>query len=322
VSRRVFAVVLVSALAAGWIPAAAQTGPDTDIVAAVRATIASQQLARGGEILAQYRAARGTTPEAIEALSWLGRGALAAKQFDQADRYAIEAHTLAVAALKQRRLDDDAHLQTALGAAIETEALVAVQRGERSLAVSFLRGEIEKYRDTAIHKRLAKNLNLLSLEGQPALPLDAGEYLDRPIPSFAALKGKVVLMFFWAHWCPDCKAQAPFIAKMLEKYTAQGLTIVAPTQRYGYVVAGQQAGAAEELRHIIEVRDTYYSFLRNQPVPLAEANHRRYGVSSTPTLVLLDRAGLVRAYRPGGMKEQELESAIQELLRSPQTTSN
>jgi thiol-disulfide isomerase/thioredoxin len=309
----------VVALTTSWIPAAAQRGADTDVVSEVRAAIASQQIPRGEEIVKQYRAARGATPEAIEALSWLARGAFAAKQLDQADRYATETHTLAVAALKERRLDDDTHLQTALGAAIETEALVAVQRGERSLAVSYLRGELDKYRDTTIHKRLAKNLNLLSLEGQPALPLDADEYLDRPVPSFAALKGKVVLLFFWAHWCPDCKAEAPIIEKLLTKYAAQGLVIIAPTQRYGYVVAGKPAGAAEELRHIIEVRDTYYGFLRNQPVPLSESNHKRYGVASTPTLVLLDRAGLVRLYHPGRMTEQELESAIQDLLRVPQT---
>ena len=128
-----------------------------------------------------------------------------------------------------------------------------------------------------------------------------------------------MLLFFWAHWCPDCKAEAPIIAKLLDKYSSQGLTIVAPTQRYGYVVAGQPAGPAEELRHIVQVRDTYYGFLRNQPVPVSEANHQRYGVSSTPTLVLLDRAGLVRVYHPGRMTEQELESAIQELLRAPRS---
>jgi thiol-disulfide isomerase/thioredoxin len=324
VSRRIFALAFVVVMAVSGSRSAAQRGAadaDADIVSAVRAAIASQQLARGEELLTKYRATRGTTPEALAALSWLGRGALAAKQFDQAERYAVETHTLALAALKQRRLDDDAHLQTALGAAIEVQALAAAQRGERSQAVSFLRGELETYRDTAIHKRIAKNLNLLSLEGQPALPLDGDEYLDRPVPSLTALKGKVVVLFFWAHWCPDCKAQGPILAKLLDKYSSQGLAIVAPTQRYGYVVAGQRADAPAELRHIVQVRDTHYPFLRNWSVPVSEATHKRYGVSTTPTIVLVDRAGLVRLYRPGRMTEQELESAIQELLRVPSPTA-
>src|SRR5438094_826407 len=83
------------------------------------------------------------------------------------------------------------------------------------------------------------------------------------------------------------------LAKLVSKYQAQGLAIVAPTQRYGYIVAGTSVPADEELRHIVSVRDTYYGFLADLPVPVSEANHQRYGVSSTPTLVMVDRQGIV-----------------------------
>ncbi len=105
----------------------AQTAPD--LIADVRAAIASQDFARGESIVRQYQKVHGTTPESVAALSWLARGTLAAKQLDKAAQYAGETYKLAVAALKSRRLDDDAHLQTALGAAIEVEALVRVGRG-------------------------------------------------------------------------------------------------------------------------------------------------------------------------------------------------
>lgn len=313
-TRGVSILVLMAALAGGCSKAAQQPASDSDVIGSVRAAIAARDLPGATRILSDFRSAHGTTTEAIEALSWLARGALAAKEFDAADRYASETYTLAVTALKGLKLEQDTHVQTALGAAIETAALVGVERGERADAVSLLRREIETYRDSPIHKRLAKNLNLLSLEGQPAPPLETAEYLDRPAPTFAQLNGKVVLLFFWAHWCPDCKIEGPIIAKLLEKYRAQGLEIVAPTQRYGYVTAGRSAPPDEELRHITDVRDTYYSFLRGQAVPVSEANHRLYGVSSTPTLVLLDRRGLVRLYHPGRMTEDELEAAIRMLL--------
>jgi thiol-disulfide isomerase/thioredoxin len=290
------------------------------LVPAVRAAIASQNIARAEDIVRAYRAARGTTPEAAEAVSWLARGALAAKQLDKAAQHAAEAYDLTVGLLKQRRLEAEPHLQTALGAAIETHALVLAQQGARSDAVATLRRELQKYRDSPIHKRLAKNINLLSLEGQPALPLDTGEYLDRPAPRFAELRGKAVLLFFWAHWCPDCKAQGPIIAKLFDKYRSQGLVVVAPTQRYGYVLAGKPAGPAEELKHIVEVRNQYYSFLRGQPVPVSEANHKTYGVSSTPTLALVDRQGVVRTYNPGRMTEEALEAAIVRALQAQPAT--
>ncbi len=312
-SRGTSALALVAVLAGS---ACAAPGPKTevDIVAVVRAAVEAKDLARGEALVGEFRSLHGVTPEVLEALSWLGRGALAAKELESADRYARETHGLAVAALKSLKLDENTHLQTALGAAIETEALVRVELGARSDAVYFLQQELETYRGTAIHKRLAKNLNLLSLEGQPAPPLDVTEYLDRTVPTFAQLKGNIVVLFFWAHWCPDCKAQSPILAKLLDKYRSQGLVVVAPTQRFGYTATSQSPSPEEELRYIVQVRDTYYPFLRGQPVPVSEANHRTYGVSATPTLVLVDRDGLVRLYHPGRMSETELEAAIVELF--------
>jgi thiol-disulfide isomerase/thioredoxin len=312
-NRAVPVLVCVAVLAAGPRAILGQTA-DGDIVAAARAAVAAKDLPSGEALVSQYRAARGVTPEAIEALSWLGRGALAARDLDNAYRYARETHELAIAALTTRRLDDHVRLQTALGAAIETEARVRVERGSRSEAVYYLQQEIDRYRDTPIHKRLVKNLNLLSLEGQPAPALEVGEYLDRPVPTFAQLKGQPVVLFFWAHWCSDCKAQSPILAKLLDKYRPQGLVVVAPTQRFGYTATNQSPSPAEELRYIVQVRDTSYGFLRDQPVPVSEVNHRNYGISSTPTLVLVDRDGLVRLYHPGRMTEEELDAAIVGLL--------
>jgi thiol-disulfide isomerase/thioredoxin len=275
-----------------------------------------QDFADGEALLDEYRAAHGATSEALEALSWLGRAALAGKQLDKAFQYASETYELSAAALKQTKLEDDVRLETALGAAIEVQAQVRAERGQRSDAVYFLNRELETYRETPLDRRIQKNIHLLSLVGQPVPPLEDGDFLGRPVPKPGELRGKPVLLFFWAHWCPDCKAQAPIIAKMLERYGKQGLAIIAPTQRYGYTVRRAMAAAPdEERRHIEQVRDTSYPFLRNQPVPVSETNHTLYGVSTVPTLVLVDRQGIVQLYRPGNMTEEELSAAIEPLLQ-------
>jgi len=308
----VFAAI-VFAFGAG----AATAGQDARIaglVPSVRAAIAKHDFAAGEALIAQYRSRQGVTSELAEAVSWLGRGALANRELDRAEQYSLDAEDLSIEVLKTARVNDDRHLELALGAAIETEALVKVARGARSEAIYGLKRALADYGDTVLNKRIHKNINALSLEGQPAIPLNTAEHLGPVVPTFDQLKGKVVLLFFWAHWCPDCKAESPIIARLLDKYRSQGLAIVAPTQRFGYIVSGTPAPPDEELRHIIEVRDTYYSFLRDEPVPLSEANHKEYGVSSTPTLVLLDRRGVVRVYNPGTMSEADLDAAIRQLL--------
>jgi thiol-disulfide isomerase/thioredoxin len=309
--RIIIGLVLIAVVAANGADARQVR---SGIVADVRAAIAAKDFSRGDMLVEAYRSTSGVTPELIEALSWLARGVYAAGDLDQAVQYSVDTYDLAVAALETRRLETDTHLETALGAAIETEALVRAARGDRSSAVYFLEREIEKYWNSPIHKRLQKNLNLLTLEGQAAPALDAREHLGPTVPVLDDLKGNVVLLFFWAHWCPDCKRQAPIIDALLQKYRAQGLRVIAPTQRFGYIVRGATADPDAELRHIVEVRDQYYAFLRREPVPVGAANHIRYGVSTTPTLALVDRQGIVRLYRPGNMSEADLDAAIRKLL--------
>lgn len=154
----------------------------------------------------------------------------------------------------------------------------------------------------------------VSLAGRAAPRLDTRLHIGTRVPNLDELKGRVVLLFFWAHWCPECKVESPTIAKLIDKYRTQGLAIVAPTQRFGYIDGGRPAPPDKELRYIIQMRDKYYGFLRDAPVPLSDTNARAYGVTDMPTHVLIDREGVVRLVQPGLMTEEELEAAIQKLL--------
>ena len=113
----------------------------------------------------------------IEAVSWLGRGSLAAKSYDNAYKYAEQARELSLEQLKRRKLDAETHLPLALGASIEVQAHVLAAKGERGEAVAFLRRELDTYRSTSIRTRIQKNLHLLSLEGKPAPGLETKTWL-------------------------------------------------------------------------------------------------------------------------------------------------
>jgi thiol-disulfide isomerase/thioredoxin len=300
-----------------WVATSTAVAQSKGVIADVRAAIAASDFTRGDQVLATYKATNGVTSEMLAALSWMARGTLAAKQLDKAETYADQTYAQATALLAKRALDADTHLPIAIGAAIEVLAQVDAARGARTEAVVFLQGELAKFKNTSIEKRLQKNLNLLTLEGSVAPAVDLSEYLGAKPPALASLKGKVVLLFFWAHWCPDCKNQAPLLARLAERYGDQGFVIFAPTQRYGYMARGTDATPDQERSYIDEIRRTQYPVLTGQSIPLSEANHLRYGVSTTPTIVLVDRAGVVRLYHPGQMTEDELDPLVKKLVERP-----
>jgi len=264
-------------------------------------------------MLQSYRSQRGTTPEYLEALSWLARGDLITRQFDQADARAKETEKLAVQALAARPLDAEPHLPLALGAAIEVEAQVLTANGDRAGALALLRKDLITYGKTSIRTRIQKNINLLTLEGRPAPALQETEFLGAKPAPLLALRGKPVLLFFWAHWCPDCKQEEHILAQIARDYGPKGLVMIAPTQRYGYVANGDEASPADELKYIEQIRHQYYADLLGVPAPVSEANFRNYGASTTPTLVLIDRHGIVRVYHPGAMTLDELRAALDRL---------
>ena len=285
------------------------------IVEDVRAALSHDNFAAAESELSSYRGQQGVTAEYLEAYSWLARAALQGREYDRAAAYAKQTKSLVLEQLKQRSLDADAHLPIALGAALEVQSQVLAARGQRTQAIALLQSAMRTYGSTSIHDRLQKNLNLLSLEGQPAPALKADQSLGAKAPPLAQLKGSPVLLFFWAHWCGDCKAEAPIITQLRSEFLGKGLKVIGPTRLYGYTAQTEHASANDELMYIDAVRHRFYSGLLDMPVPISKYNFNVYGASTTPTLVLLDRAGKVAWYHPGAVPYGELKAEIEKVAR-------
>jgi thiol-disulfide isomerase/thioredoxin len=280
----------------------------------VRASLAQNNLAAAQAQIERYRERQGVTPDYLEALSWMARADLLARQLDQAEAYAKQTESLTLPLLRQRPLDAEPHLPVALGAALEVQAQVLAGRGQQSQAVALLRRNLITYRNTSIRARLQKNLNVLALTGQPAPPLQITQYLGpRPL-ALSQLNGSPVLLFFWAHWCADCKAEGPVISRLKSEFGPRGLVFLAPTQLYGYAAQGAEAQPRDELPYIERVWQHFYPGLQNVPIPVSKQNFDLYGASTTPTLVLLDRTGHVALYHPGVMPYEELRSAVERVV--------
>lgn len=284
------------------------------LVGYVRAAIEQGDLASASAVVARFRQQVGNTPEALEALSWIARGELSTGNLTEALKEAEETKRLCETALANRRLDDDPHLPIALGTAYEVEAQALSETRQRSEAVELLNSALRRYAGTSIVERLQKNLNVLTLQGKPMPALQESEWIGaKPAPQ-TTLQGKVVLLFFWAHWCPDCKAEAPVLARLAGELESKGLVIIGPTKLYGYTPEDDHATPAEEKLFIEKVYSKIYSQIPNLQVPVSSANFERFGASTTPTIVVADRHGIVRLYHPGIMDERSLRAAIDPLL--------
>jgi thiol-disulfide isomerase/thioredoxin len=289
------------------------------VVEDVRTSLAQNNFGAADSYLNSYRARNGVTPEYVEAYSWMARTALNAHNYDQAAAYAKQTSTLVQDQLKQRPLDAEPRLPLALGAAIEVQAQTLAARGQHTQAVAVLQTALRTYGSTSIRARLQKNLNLLSFEGKPAPALREEQFLGSKPPALAQLKGSPVLLFFWAHWCVDCKAEAPIITQLRTEFAPKGLTVVGPTRLYGYTAQVENASASDELAYIDVVRHRFYAGLLDMPVPISKYNFDVYGASTTPTLVLLDRSGKVAMYHPGALPYDQLKAEIEKVVASPAT---
>jgi len=284
------------------------------VVEDVRGALAQHSFTAADLYLKSYVAKNGVTAEYVEAYSWMARSALSNGDYGQANDYAKQTKALALEQLKQRPLDSEPHLPIGLGAAIEVQSQVLAARGQRDQAVAVLQTALRTYGNTSIRARLQKNLNLLSFEGRPAPALRSEQFLGSKPPVLAQLKGSPVLLFFWAHWCGDCKAEAPIITQLRSEFAPKGLTVLGPTRLYGYTAQVENASASDELAYIDAVRHRFYAGLLDMPVPISKYNFDAYGASTTPTIVLLDRAGKVAMYHPGALSYDQLKTEIEKVV--------
>lgn len=129
------------------------------------------------------------------------------------------------------------------------------------------------------------------LSGKPA-PEFSVRGLDGATYTLESLKGKPVLLDFWATWCMPCRQSMPVLEKLHQAYKDQGLVVLA-------VNTGED-------------RDTVSEFLKKSPVPYASALSgdsgimQAYQVSAFPTFVMIGRDGKVVAHEVGYAGEDVL----------------
>ncbi len=273
-----------------------------DLIPEIRYKLSAGDLWSADAIADEFCRVHAETEECADALAWLARGAVMLKQNEQALAYAERAESVSKKLSVKGPVEDGSYLAAAIGGAIEVSSEVLTAEGHRDEALALLNSQLGRYSIWSIQARIQKNINLLSLVGKQA-PLLPEEAIGHP-----------TLMFLWGHWCSDCTGEAPVIDRIRRSFGSKGLVLLAPTRRNGTVGENQHATAEQENAEIESVWNTAYPGLQSVPHPVDEPIMQRYGVSSTPTIVLIDRSGVVRLYCPFRLSESALAAQIQRIL--------
>jgi thiol-disulfide isomerase/thioredoxin len=214
------------------------------------------------------------------------------------------------------------HWKNLLGSARGPDADIALAVGEALLQRLIRDGRYDVARQlcdlaceenapAAIKDHFEVRMARLGRLGKPAPAIVAKDVDGKPV-ALADLKGRVVLVEFWATWCPPCVAAIPALEELERKYRDRGLVILGiNVDAMHEDVQDEKRALAAVRRFLVRHRVTWTNLLNGQgAADLAAA----YGVEEIPANFLIGRDGKVVAVEQSG---EALERAIVEALGPP-----
>ncbi len=146
---------------------------------------------------------------------------------------------------------------------------------------------VQQIANTTTQNRVAPDWRLTSLDGKAIKLSD--------------FKGKVVVLNFWATWCPPCRREIPDFVALQKQYADKGLVIIG--------VSLDEGGAAVVKPFVKKIGINYPVVMGDQKTIAAYG-----GIQVVPTTFIIDKTGKVAAQHEGGADRATFESEIKPLL--------
>lgn len=262
--------------------------------------------------------------------NWLTVGYFNLKDYEHALPHAEQMWLTAQQAAKQKKsFARDATLSEAAVTLSEIDLklkkdddAIAVMHELRQIAMNIPSGNLYKQAlkrllQIAPERDLFKDVNQDVANAVNPPEITVNEWIDQEPAKLAALRGKVVLLDFWATWCAPCRVTLPRLQKWHETYKDQGLVILGLTTFYGHA-EGKPLTRPQELAYLRDFKKRF-SLRYGFAVADEDDNDRNYMVSSIPTTFLIDRRGVVRFISVGSsdLEAAALQKMIKKLIDEP-----
>jgi S1-C subfamily serine protease/thiol-disulfide isomerase/thioredoxin len=207
----------------------------------------------------------------------------------------------------QKSEHEDARAYATLALGMNLVRVPAPTAKQRREMLSALERASNRYGDVLLGRATLREVSedmLLSVKhfsyGSVPLPLEGKDHDGTPL-SLAALKGQVVLVDFWADWCPYCREMYAVERKLLEKYSGRPFAIL-----------GVNADPPERYARLAQDKTVTWPSIADGP---NGPNNEKWRVDSLPTVYVVDRHGIIRGLQL--REEKVLEGLIEYLLDEP-----
>lgn len=185
---------------------------------------------------------------------------------------------------------------------------------------------IERNKQTfaQLQRRIEAGKKLTALIGEDAAPLEVEAWVNGSPLTETDLKGKVVLLDFWAVWCGPCIATFPHLREWHEKYSDKGLVMIGITRYYNYkwddeagrATRAQGEVSPEQEQKMLEKFAEHHNLQHRFAIQEDRKMSEYYGVTGIPHVVVIDREGKVRMMRVGSGESnaKDIEQMLEKLL--------
>ena len=124
--------------------------------------------------------------------------------------------------------------------------------------------------------------------------------VDKADVSLQELRGKPVLINFWATWCPPCRHEIPFLQKIYEKYSNDGIVLLAITSE-----------GRSRIKDFLEDHKMTFTVLLDEERDVSTM----YGIRAIPTTYFIDKDGVIRKVKIGAFSGiEEIEDHLKEIM--------